>query len=551
MLPKLHKNKLPPPGRPIISGNNSPTERISQLVDHFLKPASPLGPSYIKDTTHFLQIMSEVGPLPPGCLLVTLDVSSLYTNIPNAEGIQAALEALETIRPGAQHPTNPSLIKLLELVLKSNNFTFCGRHFLQIGGAAMGTRAAPNYAITHMHRFEKLHVYTYHLLALLWKRFIDDIFLIWQHGLMALLAFIHHLNSCHPTIKFTFEISTSHLPFLDTMVHLESDGTLWIDLYTKPTDAHNYLRFESSHPFHTRKSLPYSQFLRIRRICSNTSDFLRHSILLKSYFLDRGYPYDLLEDAFIRTLTQNRHTLLFPPPTSPTPTPNPTPSDNKDPLFAITTYHPSCTIFQDTLQENWHLLGAPSTQQLYATKVTFGKRRAKNLRDHLVRAQLKSDPDDPYSLPTSTPRSHCQASNCPYCPILDTSGTIKGFSDKKKHRTRTNVSCLSDNLIYAIECTRCHQHYVGQTMLSLCARMYNHFRDIRMSNRTRACGAHFSTPPHLGLKDVKLFVLEFCSTPKDLLHRTDREACERRWQFRLRSNFPLGINRDDALVRWQ
>ena len=181
MLPKLHKNKLPPPGRPIISGNNSPTERISQLVDHFLKPASPLGPSYIKDTTHFLQIMSEVGPLPPGCLLVTLDVSSLYTNIPNTEGIQAALEALETIRPGAQHPTNSSLIKLLELVLKSNNFTFCGRHFLQIGGTAMGTRAAPNYAITHMHRFEKLHVYTYHLLALLWKRFIDDIFLIWPH----------------------------------------------------------------------------------------------------------------------------------------------------------------------------------------------------------------------------------------------------------------------------------------------------------------------------------------------------------------------------------
>ena len=156
MLPKLHKNKLPPPGHPVISGNNSPTERISQLVDHFLKPASPLGPSYIKDTTHFLQIIAEVGPLPPGCLLVTLDVSSLCTNIPNSEGIQAALEALETIRPGAQHPTNTSLIKLLELVLKSNNFTFCGRHFLQTGGTAMGTRDTPNYAITHMHTVESV-----------------------------------------------------------------------------------------------------------------------------------------------------------------------------------------------------------------------------------------------------------------------------------------------------------------------------------------------------------------------------------------------------------
>ena len=58
----------------------------------------------------------------------------------------------------------------------------------------------------------------------------------------------------------------------------------------------------------------------------------------------------------------------------------------------------------------------------------------------------------------TSPRPHCQASNCQYCPLLDTSCTIRGFSDKKKHRTRIKVSCLSDNLIYAIECTRCHQH---------------------------------------------------------------------------------------------
>ena len=138
MLPKLHKNKLPPPGHPVISGNNSPTERISQLVDHFLKPASPIGPSYIKDTTHFLQIISGMGPLPPDCLLVTLDISSLYTNIPTPR------ESKQHLKPGAQPPTKSSLIKLLELVVHSNNFTLCGRHFLQTGGTAMGTRAAPN-----------------------------------------------------------------------------------------------------------------------------------------------------------------------------------------------------------------------------------------------------------------------------------------------------------------------------------------------------------------------------------------------------------------------
>ena len=40
-LPKIHKNTLPPPGRPILSANQSPTERISEFVDFFLKPTIP------------------------------------------------------------------------------------------------------------------------------------------------------------------------------------------------------------------------------------------------------------------------------------------------------------------------------------------------------------------------------------------------------------------------------------------------------------------------------------------------------------------------------
>ena len=72
MLPKIHKGKNPPPGRPIISGNGCPTELISQVVDQFLKDISPRGRSYLKDTTHFLQTIQGLGLLPQGCLLVTL-----------------------------------------------------------------------------------------------------------------------------------------------------------------------------------------------------------------------------------------------------------------------------------------------------------------------------------------------------------------------------------------------------------------------------------------------------------------------------------------------
>ena len=94
MLPKIHKGKFPPPGRPIISGNVCPTERISQFVDHFLKEVAPLGKSFLKDTTSFLQCIRDIDTVDPSCLLVTLDVTGLYTNIPNDEGIRAAEIAL-------------------------------------------------------------------------------------------------------------------------------------------------------------------------------------------------------------------------------------------------------------------------------------------------------------------------------------------------------------------------------------------------------------------------------------------------------------------------
>ena len=107
MLPKIHKlrEKIPNgvsdwvnhaiehhmkvPGRPIISCINTLTEHLSAYIDSFLQPLLPKVNSYIKDTTQFLQRVQNIGPLPSNCLLVTLDVTALYTNIPHKDGIEA------------------------------------------------------------------------------------------------------------------------------------------------------------------------------------------------------------------------------------------------------------------------------------------------------------------------------------------------------------------------------------------------------------------------------------------------------------------------------
>ena len=133
--------------------------------------------SYVRNTTHFLSKIINLGDQPANCLFATLDVASLYTNIPNDQGIQAARETLETHRSNFEKPSTNNLMILLEKVLKMNNFDFANRHFLQIGGKAMGTTVASSFANTYMGWLESKFVYTYYEQPLLWVRFINDIFL--------------------------------------------------------------------------------------------------------------------------------------------------------------------------------------------------------------------------------------------------------------------------------------------------------------------------------------------------------------------------------------
>ena len=159
-----------------------------------------------------------------------------------------------------------------------------------------------------MNKFEDDFVFNYALALFFWKRFIDDCFLIWRHSLFELVTFVDYLNSRVETIKFTFEASLTEVNFLDTTIHLESNGDLWTDC--KPTDSHSYLRFDSSHPGHCCKSLPYSQFFRVRRICTHDTDYKRHGTNMVSYFIERGYPKQLLFDTFNQVKGFTRESLL-------------------------------------------------------------------------------------------------------------------------------------------------------------------------------------------------------------------------------------------------
>ena len=212
ILPKIHKNKDNKPGSPIVSASSHPTECISEFVDYQLNPLVPKLPSYIKDTTHFLQKLHSLPELPNNCLLVTLDVSSLSTNIPHKEGIHTCRKALESHTN--THLTEP-ICDLIRMILTMNNFEFENNHYLQLHGTAMGTKIAPAYTNLFMGDLQQKISAQSRLKPLVWRRYIDDIFMIWPHWEEKLNEFVNLLNSSHETsspmkfhpLKSTFSMS--------------------------------------------------------------------------------------------------------------------------------------------------------------------------------------------------------------------------------------------------------------------------------------------------------------------------------------------------------
>ena len=126
-LKKIHKNPIAV--RPRVSGCGGPTEKISQFVDLQLQPFVPEIKSYIKDSGHMINTIENL-KLPTNCTLATIDVKSLYLNIPHKEGIEAVLNRLYYNNKNSENISTPpgTMKDLLSIVLTnffSNLLTKC------------------------------------------------------------------------------------------------------------------------------------------------------------------------------------------------------------------------------------------------------------------------------------------------------------------------------------------------------------------------------------------------------------------------------------------
>ncbi|XP_066925555.1 uncharacterized protein [Clytia hemisphaerica] len=534
--PKIHKPDNP--GRPVISSINCHTARISQYVDYHLQDHAKSLPSYIKDTTDFINKTKDLH-IPAHAILVTMDVSALYTNIPNVEGIASIRKSLTNVESSIKHMT--VILTFLRLILTLNNFIFNDKHYLQIKGCAMGTKCAPSYANIFMGEFEEREIYpriTNNIIKYL--RFIDDIFFIWKGTESDLKEFFTIINTVHPSIKFTTEYSHSEINFLDTTITIKNNR-LDYKIFKKPTDRSSYLHNTSYHPNNLKNNIPYGQALRIKKICSNPEEYNQSLLQMKDAFIRRGYKAENLNKQFDKVKIKNREDLLKYNNTK-----------NKQQIAFITTFNKNLPPIRTLLEKHWDILNINERfQDTFQQTPVIAYRRNKNLKDLLGQTSISNNK---VSRKQQKLKGKCQpcltrtGNLC--CKQIMSTSTFTSQQTKRTYQIFHNVNCKSTRIIYLLECNKCHIQYIGKSETQFNQRLNNHRSNAyRPRQETIPACKHFHQTNHDFNRDAKFTIIEQINETD--IERMKRIILQREnfWIKELRTLAPHGLNQELNLLQ--
>ena len=116
----------------------------------------------------------------------------------------------------------------------------------------------------------------------------------WTKPESELESFKSEINKKHHSIKFDFKFSKKKIEFLDFLVYKDHNNHLQTTLYKKPIDRKSYPHAKSAHPLSLKKSIPYRQALRIKRVCSIFDEYKKHSNGFVKRFVEKGYKGNII-----------------------------------------------------------------------------------------------------------------------------------------------------------------------------------------------------------------------------------------------------------------
>ena len=246
----------------------------------------------------------------------------------------------------------------------------------------MGTKMAVAFANIFMAKVETEIISQSVIKPLVWKRYIDDIFSLWNTNRGDITQFIEKANKHHPTIKFKAEVSEAEITFLDTIIYkgarFETTSVLDVRTHFKPTETFQYTRFSFCHPPGVRRRFVKGEALRLLRTNSSKTIFEEKLENFKTHLVDRGYPKAFIQRNLSEVKFQNRKQAL-----------RQKEKENKRILPFVTEYHPSVPNLKEILMSKWHFIEKqPTLREIFKEPPLISYKRGRSLKDILVRAKI-------------------------------------------------------------------------------------------------------------------------------------------------------------------
>lgn len=399
----------------------------------------------------------------------------------------------------------------------------------------MGAKYAPSVANLFMSFWEDEAIFQSNIPELrLYRRYIDDILIIWAGTPDSFLEFLAKIGTNRFGISFSESFSYQQIYFLDLTLFREGNKLLTRTFF-KDVDRNGYIPLTSCHHPRWLGGIPKSQLLRIRRNCSNLSDYnLQANIILKR-FQEKGYSLENLERIKQTVGEMDRNDLFRSREKR---------EQNDYSLSFFTGFNRQYRDLEKIVKRHWPLL----LQDNDLKKVLPKQPRFIYTKPPTLRLQLAHNVIDP-PRKVLTFLDSVGFYSCGRCVMCRTSKFrtrktthFSSLVDGRSYEIKKCITCSTTHVTYLLSCP-CNLQYVGRTTRQLGTRLKEHVNRIKKGYKFHGLSNHFKIFHN---QDPSL--LTFCGIDRVEEHwrgsnlRQNISQNETQWIHRLRTLNPLGLN---------
>ncbi|XP_043942110.1 uncharacterized protein LOC122813711 isoform X1 [Protopterus annectens] len=459
--------------------------------------------------------------------------------IPNSRGIDSVQNYLKK-----NTSMDSSLIELLALFLEiilENVFVFGDELYIQNDGIAMGTSCANSYANIVMAEWEKETLFPsveFGQYVAFYKRFVDNLFLIWRGDEAQLHHFESFMNSTTSYLKFTMSHSRDCISFLDIDIIKLVNGLVNTSVHRKTCYKNTLLHRTSMHPLHVFENVIKGQTMRASRLNPTEDGFKKEIVKLRDRLVKRSYQ----EDEIDRTLTDTyslRETRVCPyfssRYSSGSSEVKRQESRSRSTTLNIPIYYTSdVSNIKQIIEKHWGILSVDDDiNNVVGVKPRYTYKNKMNLKNLLCHKNGGRYMSSSFN---TTP-----CGSCHQCVLINTGNNFKQPITGQVFFFFTGTNCRSENVIYLATCMACPAFYVGKTNRQLRERIREHVYKMRVGDVTNALAKHQKMA---GFSHTfTFFVLQHIHTT---LRGGNLEAytleMELRWIIRCRADSKPGLN---------